>query len=87
MVKKSAVPDAWDDDWETQADKAADQDAPQPAESVSQPLQPKTKAERLAQHSEANRKLWESAYVFALLTGEKRGKRMGEAEPAMERKG
>ena len=49
------VPDAWEDDWETQADKAVQEEeapAPQP---------PKTKAERLAEHRELNRQIWEAA--------------------------
>ncbi len=62
MVKKTGkVPDAWeDDDWEAQADRAAAdgaRDAPE------EPAVRLTKAERLAQHAELNRKLWESAYV------------------------
>lgn len=58
MVKKTAaVPDAWEDDWETQADKATHEPESQ------EPQAPLSKAERLAQHSETNRKLWESAYV------------------------
>ncbi|KAL7628360.1 hypothetical protein AAE478_002562 [Parahypoxylon ruwenzoriense] len=65
MARKTAtnVPDAWeDDDWEAQADKAAaaaekeEQGAPQP-----QPQLPLSRAERLAQHAESNRRLWESA--------------------------
>ncbi|VUC33120.1 unnamed protein product [Clonostachys rosea] len=59
MVKKkaAAVPDAWDDDWETQADNGAP--LHQDPEPEIEP--PRNKAERLAQHVEANRKLWESA--------------------------
>lgn len=58
MVKKTAtVPDAWEDDWETQADKSM----PEPEKQ--EPQAPLTKAERLAQHAETNRKLWESACV------------------------
>ncbi|RDA91740.1 hypothetical protein CP533_4754 [Ophiocordyceps camponoti-saundersi (nom. inval.)] len=61
MKKTVAVPDAWDDDWETQADgAAAREDAPMPAQEHQQ-QQPLTKAERLMQHAEANRKLWKSA--------------------------
>ncbi|RMJ10297.1 hypothetical protein CDV36_010083 [Fusarium kuroshium] len=52
---KAPVPDAWEDDWEAQADKALNE----PEQSASQA--PLTKAERLAQHAEQNRKLWESA--------------------------
>ncbi|KAM5355810.1 hypothetical protein ACJ41O_002456 [Fusarium nematophilum] len=56
MGKNSTpVPDAWEDDWEAQADKAANEPQhPAPQASL-------TKAERLAQHAEENRKLWESA--------------------------
>ena len=55
MVKKATVPDAWEDDWETQADQEPIQTEPSP------PPGPQSKAERLAQHAEANRKLWEAA--------------------------
>jgi hypothetical protein len=56
MGKNSTlVPDAWEDDWETQADKMA-KEPEQPTPQV-----PLSKAERLAQHAEQNRKLWESA--------------------------
>ncbi|KAF4455494.1 hypothetical protein F53441_2284 [Fusarium austroafricanum] len=51
----TTVPDAWEDDWETQADKMA-KEPEQPAPQI-----PLSKAERLAQHTEQNRKLWESA--------------------------
>lgn len=57
MVKKGTtkVPDAWeDDDWGVQADRIA----PSPPPELQVPL---TKKERLAQHAESNRKLWESA--------------------------
>ncbi|KAJ3948203.1 uncharacterized protein N0V96_002446 [Colletotrichum fioriniae] len=61
MVKNGGaalVPDAWeDDDWESAADKI---DA-QPTEVQPELQVPMTKAERLAQHAEQNRKLWESA--------------------------
>ncbi|UNI14778.1 hypothetical protein JDV02_001374 [Purpureocillium takamizusanense] len=60
----AAIPDAWeDDDWETQADKAATQDdaSNHDAEDNAPGGAPLTKTERLAQHAEANRKLWESA--------------------------
>ena len=53
MAKKN-VPDAWDDDWEAEADKAAQEEVN--AEPVLL-----TKAERLAQHAESNKRLWESA--------------------------
>ena len=59
MGKKSAIPDAWDDDWEAQADKA---DAV--AELATAEKEAKiSKAERLAQHAETNKKIWESAFV------------------------
>jgi hypothetical protein len=57
MSKKSAVPDAWDDDWESQADKA---DAAASAAKADEEVKI-SKAERLAKHAETNRKLWESA--------------------------
>ncbi|KAK7976729.1 hypothetical protein PG989_015192 [Apiospora arundinis] len=60
MVKKSNVPNAWEDDWESQADKEAQEPAA-PA-----PPAPLTKKERLAQHAELNRKIWETAYVSSL---------------------
>ncbi|KAK7932115.1 hypothetical protein PG985_002827 [Apiospora marii] len=54
MVKKNSAPNAWeDDDWESQADKEAQEPAA--------PAAPLTKKERLAQHAELNRKIWESA--------------------------
>lgn len=56
MVRKNNVPDAWDDDWEAQADKLEEEKEPEP------PV-PMTKAERLAKHAEANKKIWESASV------------------------
>ena len=57
MSKKTAIPDAWDEDWEAQADKA---DAE--AESATAVEQVKvTKAERLAKHAETNKKIWDSA--------------------------
>ncbi|ETS06343.1 hypothetical protein M419DRAFT_68802 [Trichoderma reesei RUT C-30] len=60
MSRSGGVPNAWDDDWETQADRERTernnakepQVAPQPSMS---------RQERLQQHAEANRKLWESA--------------------------
>lgn len=60
MVKKTAVPDAWDDDWETQADQITSDEHNQPE---SDPQAPQSKADRLTQHVETNRKLWESAYA------------------------
>lgn len=54
MGNKGPLPDAWDDDWEVQADK---QDALREPE----PAKPLTQRQRLAQHAELNRKLWEEA--------------------------
>ncbi|KAI1328303.1 hypothetical protein F5Y16DRAFT_398477 [Xylariaceae sp. FL0255] len=54
--KKSKIPDAWDDDWETLADREPAEPARQP-----EPQLPMSKAERLAQHTESNKKLWASA--------------------------
>ncbi|KAI0427281.1 hypothetical protein F5Y09DRAFT_36572 [Xylaria sp. FL1042] len=57
--KKTKVPDAWDDDdWEVKADQAATATNPEPEAESQTPL---TKAERLAQHAESNKKLWQSA--------------------------
>ncbi|KFA71703.1 hypothetical protein S40288_08987 [Stachybotrys chartarum IBT 40288] len=56
MGSTSQVPDAWDDDWEPQAEPAPKQNLQQPA-----PQALLSKAERLAQHAETNRKLWQSA--------------------------
>ncbi|KAI0004669.1 hypothetical protein F4779DRAFT_621380 [Xylariaceae sp. FL0662B] len=58
--RTTKVPDAWeDDDWEVQADKAA---ASAPMEtSTPSPQAALSRAERLAQHAESNRRLWESA--------------------------
>ncbi|KAI8629396.1 hypothetical protein F5Y19DRAFT_80614 [Xylariaceae sp. FL1651] len=54
--KGTKTPDAWDDDdWEMQADQAAVVEAEAEAEA------PMTKAERLAQHAETNKRLWQSA--------------------------
>lgn len=56
MGKNDRVPDAWDDeDWEAEADKAAKSEG----KLAEQPVL--SKAERLAQHAEKNKKLWESA--------------------------
>ncbi|KAG9228334.1 hypothetical protein BJ875DRAFT_350412, partial [Amylocarpus encephaloides] len=57
MTKKAAVPDAWDDDWESQADK---EDGGVEIPNVLEEPQV-TKAERLAEHTETNKKLWQSA--------------------------
>ncbi|KAK3329583.1 hypothetical protein B0H66DRAFT_526966 [Apodospora peruviana] len=60
MAKNAkSVPDAWDDDWESIADRAA-KEAPEP-EPEPEPEPQMTRAERLAKHAEAQRKLWESA--------------------------
>ncbi|KAH7634949.1 hypothetical protein B0T09DRAFT_370281 [Sordaria sp. MPI-SDFR-AT-0083] len=59
MGKNDSVPDAWDDDWESLADRAAKEEpskSPEPEREVKM-----TKAERLAMHAEAQRKLWEAA--------------------------
>lgn len=57
MGKNDSVPDAWDDDWESLADRAAEgRPSPEPEKEVKM-----TKAERLAMHAEAQRKLWEAA--------------------------
>ncbi|KAI9857255.1 MAG: hypothetical protein M1824_004931 [Vezdaea acicularis] len=58
MSKKETVPNAWDDDWEAQADRQLRSDEGGKDTVVPPSL---SKAERLAQHAEANRKLWESA--------------------------
>ncbi|KAI1006903.1 hypothetical protein K3495_g1311 [Podosphaera aphanis] len=56
MSKKAAIPDAWDDEWESLVDEgpraALDQVAAEPT---------LTKAERLAQHAETNKRIWRSA--------------------------
>ncbi len=57
VVRKPGVPDAWDDeDWEVQADRAAKAETKNPT-----PAPVLSKAERLAEHSASNRKLWEAA--------------------------
>ena len=61
MSKKAAIPDAWDDDdWNTKADQA---DAAAEAAKTEEQVK-LTKAQRLAQHAEANKKIWQSAYVL-----------------------
>ncbi|KAF3762515.1 hypothetical protein M406DRAFT_332897 [Cryphonectria parasitica EP155] len=55
MGNKTAA-DAWDDDWVTQADRVAKEENNTP-----EPQAPKTKQERIAQHRELQRKLWEEA--------------------------
>jgi hypothetical protein len=57
MGKKTAVPDAWEDDWESQADKA-DEAA---AASATEEKVKVTRTERLAKHAESNKQLWQSA--------------------------
>ncbi|KHO00064.1 uncharacterized protein MAM_01987 [Metarhizium album ARSEF 1941] len=62
-MNRSGIPDAWDDDWEAQADRAAvedDENHQQGGVSL-HAAQSLTKAERITQHEEANRKMWESA--------------------------
>lgn len=63
-MNKSAVPDAWDDDWESQADSAENKKDDQAEDDGGAQLEPApslTKAERIMKHTEANRKMWESA--------------------------
>jgi hypothetical protein len=57
MGNKSAVPDAWDDDWESQADK----EEGEVNITKSKEVVKVTRAERLAQHAETNKKIWDSA--------------------------
>jgi hypothetical protein len=58
MGKKGPVPDAWeDDDWESQADRLDKE----PVVESPQPAKPLTQRERLVQHAERNRRLWEEA--------------------------
>lgn len=64
VKKKSAIPDAWDDDWEAQADKAEASASSEILEE--EPATKITKAERLAKHAESNKKLWDSAYVMSI---------------------
>ncbi|KAF2088852.1 hypothetical protein K490DRAFT_2545, partial [Saccharata proteae CBS 121410] len=63
MSKKSAVPDAWDDDWETLADVGIPSRPHKQDSTTDEPKQPQkiTKSELKARHAEANRQLWESA--------------------------
>ncbi|KAK4074748.1 uncharacterized protein Triagg1_4897 [Trichoderma aggressivum f. europaeum] len=60
MSRAGGVPDAWDDDWEAQADRLDRKDTKEP-QAVPQPSL--NRQERMQQHAEANRKLWESAYA------------------------
>lgn len=56
------MPDAWDDDdWEVKADRAAAGATSHAEPGASQSQVSMTKAQRLAQHAESNRKLWASA--------------------------
>lgn len=57
MGKKAVFSDAWEDDWESQADKADEQEG---GALLEEPVKI-SKAERLAQHAETNKKIWESA--------------------------
>jgi len=65
----SAVPDAWDDDWQNVVDVSQALTVPRLHTYISQktPARPKaapvmlSRAERKAQHAEANRQLWEAA--------------------------
>lgn len=58
MSKAGGVPNAWDDDdWEAQADRIETKESQQAG-----PAQLLSRQERMQQHAEANRKLWESAY-------------------------
>lgn len=55
------IPDAWDDDWEAAADKAVLQEPIQESSTASQQQAAKSKAERLAEHRELNRQIWQEA--------------------------
>lgn len=60
MSKAGGVPNAWDDDdWEAQADRIERKEAKEPQVA---PQPSVSRQERMQQHAEANRKLWESAY-------------------------
>lgn len=63
MVKPSKVPDAWEDDWESQADQLDQVGQEEEASSSTDQAAATTRAERLAKHAEAQRKLWEAACV------------------------
>ena len=68
-MKKTAVPDAWDDDWEVEADKEAKEEEEVQDRATNQggaslnPVasKPLTKAERITLHEETNRQAWQSA--------------------------
>ena len=65
MSKASGIPNAWDDDdWEAQADRERTErkNAKEPQQVAPQQAS-MSRQERLQQHAEANRKLWESAYA------------------------
>ncbi|KAI1436288.1 hypothetical protein GGR50DRAFT_238944 [Xylaria sp. CBS 124048] len=62
--KRAKVPDAWDDDdWEVKVDRLAlsSQEPDRDSQRETEMQTPMTKAERLAQHAESNKKLWQSA--------------------------
>jgi hypothetical protein len=63
MAKGKKVPDAWDDDWESQAEKMAREEQATGSNDKAEETAALTKAERLAKHTEQQRKLWEAAYV------------------------
>ncbi|KAF1357028.1 hypothetical protein BDV97DRAFT_365716 [Delphinella strobiligena] len=54
MSKAGSLPDAWDDDWVNVADKSQTLPTPQQPIKIS-------RAERKAQHQEANKQLWQAA--------------------------
>ncbi|KAM0252102.1 hypothetical protein ACHAQJ_007899 [Trichoderma viride] len=59
MSRAGGVPNAWDDDdWEAQADRSESKDRQLPQAAPQPNL---SRQERMQQHAEANRKLWESA--------------------------
>ncbi|KAI6250079.1 hypothetical protein HI914_01920 [Erysiphe necator] len=77
MSKKSFIPNAWDDDWEVQVDKTS--------KDVNEITL--SKAERQAQHIEANKKIWKSAeepeqYLF--LTAQDNIPLKSEFKPALK---
>ncbi|KAI1119673.1 hypothetical protein F5Y14DRAFT_396130 [Nemania sp. NC0429] len=60
--RRNDVPDAWDDDdWEVKADRAAVEATSHTEPEASESQASMSKAQRLAQHAESNRKLWASA--------------------------
>lgn len=56
----SKVPDAWDDDWEMTADRAELQEPVQQSAAAGSQAA-KSKAQRLAEHRELNRQIWQEA--------------------------